>query len=168
MKLFRNFRIRRKLVVLFLIYALFITSYFSLQTFSKYISITNNRTGTKDVAKWDVELDTSSSTGVINLVSGNESTDQDYILSITSESEVAVDCSLLVTNLPTGIQISVDGQTTYTEDNHRIYIGNFCSFNANNINRTKSFVLTFIAPLETGVISNRQIGIDVSCTQRSI
>lgn len=168
MRFKKNYRTRRKLFVFVLMYALIITSYFSLHTFSKYISTTNGGTGTKGIAKWDVQLDTSTSSNVINLISGNSTNQQNYILSITSQSEVGVDCSLSVTNLPTGIQLSIDNQATFTESNNTIYVSNFSYFNANDQNSTKNYILTFIAPIDVSAISNQQIGIDVSCKQRSI
>ena len=168
MKRRTNFRDKRKLFVFLLAYTLFVTSYFSLHTFSKFVSVANSKTGTKDVAKWDVSLDTSSQANSIDLISGNTSNAQDYVLTVSSDSEVAVDCSLKITNLPSDLTLKIDGGTDIPVSNNQISVNNFCSFNANDSTNTKSFILTFIAPLNASVVSNRTININVTCKQRSI
>jgi len=163
-----TFRDKRKIFVFLLAYVLFITSYFSLHTFSKFVSVASSKTGTKDVAKWDVTLDTSSQANSIDLISGNTSNTQDYVLTVSSDSEVAVDCSLKITNLPSELTLKIDGGTDIPVSNNQIIVNNFCSFIANDSNSSKSFILTFAAPLNAGVVSNRTININVTCKQKSI
>lgn len=163
-----NFRDKRKIFIFILVYGLIITSYFSLRTFSKFISVANNKTGTKDVAKWDVTLDTSSAANSIDLVSGNTTNTQDYILTVSSLSDVAVECELVVSNLPTGVSMKIDNDVEYTQSSGIIRVNNFCTFVANDSNTDKSYILTFIAPLNSNVVSNRTININVSCKQKSI
>ena len=163
-----SFRDKRKLFVFILMYGFFVTSYFSLRTFSKFVSIANNKTGTKDIAKWDVTLDTSSAANSIDLVSGNTTNTQDYILTVSSDSEVAVECSITVSNLPSGLSMKIDNGVEHQESGGTITVNNFCTFTANDSNTNKSFILTFIAPINSNVVSNRTININVSCKQKSI
>ena len=123
-----NFRDKRKLFVFVLVYGLFVTSYFSLHTFSKFVSVANSKTGTKDVAKWDVTLDTSSAANSIDLISGNSTNTQDYVLTVSSDSEVAVDCTLNITNLPSELKLSIDGGQEIPVSGSQITVNNFCSF----------------------------------------
>ena len=167
MKMFKDYRKRRKLFVMFLIYLLLVSSYFSLHTFSKYVSVTNDKTGTKGIARWNIELDTSSSSNVLNLVSGNDTNEQTYLLTITSTSEVKASCSLEITNIPTGVQVKLDNEQPVTEVNNVVNIYDFCTFNANDQNNSRSYILKFIAPLNVNPISNQSIGIDVTCRQTS-
>ena len=166
--MFKNFdyRRRKKFFLIMLLYAFFITSYFSLKSFSKYTSIASNKTGVKSVAKWDVSLDTSSSGNTINLINGNTSASQDYLLSVTSQSEVGVNCDLNISNVPNGLKLVIDGTDEYTASNTEINVSDFCLFNANDANDTQNFVLTFVAPLDLATVSNRQIDINVTCIQR--
>jgi len=168
MKVFKDYRNRRKLFFIALIYAFLISTYLSLHTFSKYVSTTNDKVGTRGVARWNIELDTSSSSNIINLVSGNDTSQQSYVLSITSTSEVAAQCQLEVSNLPTGLQMQVDNGSLISESNHIIEISNFCSFNANDQNNTKSFILKFIAPIDVNSVTNQKVDINVTCKQKSI
>lgn len=166
MKLSYNNRRKRKFFLFLLIYLFFITTYVSLNTFSKYISVANNRNTTQGVAKWDVSLDTSSSGNTINLINGNSSSSQDYMLTVTSQSEVGVNCDLNILNVPNGLKLTIDGTYEYTASNSEIYVSNFCLFNANDINDTQNFVLTFTASLDIASEQGRQIGINVICAQR--
>lgn len=166
MKLSYNNRRKRKFFLFLLIYLFFITTYVSLNTFSKYVSVTNNKNATKSVAKWDVSLDTSSSGNTINLINGNSSSSQDYLLTVTSQSEVGVNCDLNISNVPNGLKLVIDGTDEYTASNTEINVSDFCLFNANDANDTQNFVLTFVAPLDLATVSNRQIDINVTCIQR--
>lgn len=166
--MFKNFdyRRRRKFLLILLLYAFFVTSYFSLRSFSKYTSVASNRTGVKSVAKWDVSLDTSSSGNTISLINGNSSASQNYLLSVTSQSDVGVNCDLNITNVPNGLKLVVDSVDEYTASNNEINVSDFCLFNANDANDTQNFVLTFVAPLDLAAEQNRQIDINVTCIQR--
>ena len=167
MKLSYDRRRKRKFFLFLLIYLFFVTTYVSLNTFSKYASTANSGTTTQGVAKWDVSLDTSSSGNTINLINGNSSSSQDYLLTVTSQSEVGVNCDLNITNVPNGLKLTIDGTYEYTASNTEINVSNFCLFNANDANDTQNFVLTFTAPLELAAEQNRQIDINVTCIQRS-
>lgn len=166
MKKIKDLRFRKKLFLFLFLYLFLITSFFSTHTLSKYTSTTGPKTGTKDIAKWDIDLDTSSSSGVINLVSGNTTSQQNYILTVSSLSEVAAECTLDITNLPSGVELSIDGGTPIQEQSGEIST-NLCSFQANDANNSRSFTLTFIAPLNVSAVQNRQLTVDVSCKQSS-
>lgn len=167
MKNTRRYRDKKKFLLFIFLYVFFVTSYFSLRSFSKYTSVAGNKTGTRGVAKWDVSLDTSSSGNTISLINGNSSSSQDYLLTVVSQSEVGVNCDLSVTNVPNGLKLTIDGIYEYTASNNLISANNFCFFNASDPNNTQNYILTFTAPLELDTVTNRQIEINVTCIQRS-
>lgn len=156
---------KKKYVLLLLLYYVIFTSFFVINTLSKY---TGDVQGDGDigVAKWDVSLDTTSSNSTLNLVAGN--TSQTYILSLTSTSEVAVDYSIKLTGVSSQVEVSVDGGTAMSPTAGEIIFTNVGSFDANDTTSTKSHSLTFSAPLGSSNVSNNQIDIDVIFTQKNI
>ena len=82
------------------------------RTFASYRSniITSGET---DVAKWELLVDGDRNS--IDLVPGGSSVS--YILSVTSKSEVSSTYSIIIDNLPNGVQIALD-EGDYVEHIH--------------------------------------------------
>lgn len=160
-------RLKRKFIIFLAVYAVLFTSYFSMRTFSKYTGRLDDKTGSMDVAKWSVSMDTTGSNSNLSLISGNNTASQTYTLSVTSTSEVALSCSLVATNVPNGVKINI-GSSTVQESSGQITIDNFGSFDASDQNSTKNYTLTFIAPIGTASVSNHEIDMDVICVQKQL
>ena len=84
---------------------------------------------------------------------------------MTSTSEIAIDYSLIITNVPTGVQIQIDDDSIYSENNHTITVMNLGFFSAEDINSTHNHKLTMILPLGISAINNQTLDIDVIFTQ---
>ena len=161
----RKMQLKRKIIMLFLIYLAIFTAYFSMSTLSKYTGISSGN-GNADIAKWDVSIDTTGSTNPINLVAGNG--EQNYNLKVTSNSEVGVKYSIFLSNVPSGIQVFLDGVSYSLQSGNKIICTDIGSFNAEDSNNEHNHTLTFKALLDSNVPNTNQIDIDVVFTQKEI
>lgn len=161
-------RLKKKFVFFFSLYFILLTSYFTIHTFSKYFNVIQKQ-GTVDVAKWNVSIDGETNSS-LDIISGNLQENleqQSYILTVTSASEIASDYSILIANVPDGIQVKINDDII-EENNNKILIENVGSFNANDINSTHNHILTFIAPPGAQELSEQEISIDVIFTQKDL
>lgn len=155
---------KRLFIFLFVYFALF-SSYYMTDTFTKCVG-SLNKNGTASVAKWEV-LVGSENAETFNIITGNTTenlSDQTYSFNITSNSDVAVDYSIILSNVPTGIQVVFDN-VTYYENNNVVTINNAGSFNASDLNNTHTHSFTFIAPVGTEIVKNNDVTIDVDFEQ---
>lgn len=156
--------LRRKLKNFLLLYFMFFTLYFTTITLSKYIGKINGNTIPVSVAKWEVALSTTTDT--LDIVSGNNT--QSYILKVTSTSEVAIDYSLIMSNLPDEIEISIDNGEYNNPTNNELVFNNIGSFDACDTNSLNEHVITFKAPLDSNIESVNEINLDVIFIQKEI
>ena len=142
------------------IYALFFVLCFSVITLAKYTGVISG-SGTAPVAKWDVRVSGEEAT-TDSIIIGN--TSKDYVLSVTSLSEVKVDYSILISDIPSDLVVKVDNEIK-THTNGSIVIDGV--FNANDTNSTHQYNLNFSVPINSDVINNETLKIDVTFTQAS-
>lgn len=162
-------RLKKKFVIFFSLYFILLISYLVSFTFSKFTS-SINKTSTLEVAKWDVSISGESNVS-LNVISGNTTENletQSYILSVTSVSEVSSKYSIKISNLPDGVQISIDNGEILTSNNNEIEIEDVGSFMANDLNTTHNHTITFMALDSVEETINQQIDIDVIFTQDSL
>lgn len=166
-----------KFIKFLIIYFIFLTLSFTIFTLSKYVG-TVNQSGTVTIAKWDVNLNTTTGNeGIVNdtlnITSGEVSQGgvrQDYRLTVTNSSEVAVIYTIIVKDLPTGIKVGIDDGTLQDQDaNHQVQFSNnsLYTMTASGSNRTKTHKLTFAAPLGTAEINNKGINVEVVFVQKN-
>ena len=159
-------KLKKKFVVFLLIYFILLTSYLTSFTFAKFVGRIEKETSL-EIAKWEVYTDTNdNSTNALNLVSGN--TSQNYILKVTSNSDVAIDYSVEISNLPNGIIISLDGGTFKTAKNNKIVFEDAGSFAAGSASVVNQHNLTFSTVLGSGNISSENIKINVIFIQNNV
>ena len=156
---------RKKKLIVFLIvfFLVFLSCVMVNRTFASYRSniITSGET---DAAKWEllVEGDRNS----IDLVPGGSSVS--YILSVTSKSEVSSTYSIIIDNLPNGVQIALD-EGDYVDPVDGIITFTDCG----RFNATDSFInnehrITFRATSSSGNVFNRELNIDIDVKQDNI
>lgn len=155
------FKIRKKTIIILI---LSIITFSSSYLLARYTSSVNGNDYAR-VAKWDVTYDTSDNgSDTINLISGNQT--GEYIIKVTSSSEVAVNYSIVLSNLPDEIEVKVDNGTYRTPINNIIEFNNAGSFSGNNINTTYTHTLTFNAPLDSNIVSTANVGIAIKFDQQ--
>ena len=163
---------KKKLTTFLLIYLILFTSYFSLITLSKYVGTTSG-SGTTTIAKWEVSTDTTDNlSNTVDVIIGN--TTQSYTLKITSTSDVKAMYSIVLSNVPSDVQVKLENSSTYPTyqtptNNNTITFSNvgYINANANSNDRTITHTLTFNVPIDSNTISARGINIDVIFNQAS-
>lgn len=133
-------------------------------TYSRFV--TNSETGIRTpLATWDVDvLPDVANPEVLELVSKNVSS-ASYALNVTSESNVASIYSLVITDIPSSITVSVDDGSVLTPSGGEIRINNLGSFSANSANKTKQHILTFYSSTDT-LVGSYQVKLNVVVKQR--
>lgn len=156
----KKFKFRKSTIIfLILIAVIFSSTYF----LAKYTSSLNG-SDSASVAKWNVSYNTNSTSGdVLNLVSGNVTSS--YTINVTSTSEVSANYSIILSNVPSEMEVKLDNGTYRTPTNNKIEFTNAGSFVGTDINRTFTHVLTFNAPLDADIASTSTIGININFDQ---
>ena len=166
-----------KFIMFLIVYFIFLTLSFTIFTLSKYVGRVN-KSGTVTIAKWDVGLDTNTGNegiinDTINITSGDVSQGgvrQDYRLTVTNNSEVAVIYTIIVKNLPAGIKVGIDDGALQDQDaNNQVQFTNNSLYTlaASGSNRTTTHKLTFAAPLGTAEVTNKGINVEVIFIQKN-
>ena len=126
----------------------------------------NSATSTESIssAAWNVSLNQTNIspnvTATIGAVNGS-----DYTLKLVNDSEVNVSYSITISNIPSGVDVKINGGSFLTPSNGTVTIPN-----AGTINYTGSPVevtrtLTFRANNGATVVNNQQVTIDVDFKQ---
>ena len=155
---------KEKYVVFILMFIAIFTLYFNFNTLSRYAG-TAQGNGSIQVAKWDVGIEDSLNSKIVNIVSGNS---ESYVLQVKSASETANNYSINLSNIPNDIQVQLDGGTTKSPTSGIVSFENVGTFNANSSGQTRNHTLTFISSLNTVAVTNCNIDIDVIFVQEEI
>ena len=119
--------------------------------------------GTLASSDWSVSLNQQGVENHLLIVQGG-ATDT-YTLNVTSESEVDVVYSIVISNLPSGVSISLDGGEAIPQSNNQVIISNAGTILYQDQERTKTHELTFIAAAGATLVTNQQVSIDVVMRQ---
>ena len=154
----------KKIFKYFLImYIFLISNIFITKTYSKIVSSVS-RKGNLAVAKFNVSAMFSNES--LNLISGNNI--ESYMLNVINNSEVAINYSIVISNVPDGITVSLDdGVFIDPDSNHQI---KFISGKLipTKDSATKSHLLHFKSLLDLNNLFNYEMQIEVVFTQESI
>lgn len=155
----KNEKIKKKFSTFLLVYFILFTSCFSIITLSKYIGVSIGD-GNKTVAKWEVSIDTSdNSSDTLNIIKGK--TTQNYILKITSTSETKAIYSVELSDVPNGLEASIDGVNFQTASDNKITFDNVGYINANDQEKTVTKTLSFRTQAGSEVLDENTININV-------
>lgn len=160
----KQIHIKNKYKSFLVLYFLCFSLFFTAETFSKFLSIINV-SGSLEVAVWDVALANPDAEDV-SLIAGN--TTQDFLLTVTSTSEIASNYSIVITNVPAGVSVKIDNGSEFTPENNVIIIPNVGSFEANDANSQHQHTITVIASIDTGVLDKEQLSLYLTFTQVEI
>lgn len=153
-------RRRRKRIVYLILMLITITNSYLLAKYTSNISSSHNT----NIAKWEVSYDTSdNSSDTLELVSGNNT--QNYILKVTSTSEVSASYSIRLSSVPSEMRVKIDNGEYKVPTNNTIEFNNVGSFTGSDLNATFTHTLTFEAPLEANISNTNDININMTFTQ---
>jgi hypothetical protein len=121
-------------------------------------------TGSIDTASWNVTRSHSQSGDSIDITPGTDT--DNYLLTVSSTSEVDVIYSIIISNLPNGVEVDLDNSGNFRQaDNGTITIRPAGTINYNDSIKTKNHTLTFRATSGATPISDQEIDIDVEFKQ---
>ncbi len=137
--------------------------FYAVYTFAILRSRTSG-SGLIDAATWSVTRSQSQSGDSLEIIPGI-STDS-YSLTVQSNSEVDVIYSIIISNLPTGVEVDLDNSGNYrTSSNGTIRISPTGTINYNDSIKTKNHTLTFRATNGAPLVTDQSINIDVEFKQ---
>lgn len=150
---------KKSIIIILFVLIIFSNSYL----LAKYTSVLNGSSNSS-IAKWSVSYDTNDNDGdVLSLISGNST--KDYIIKVTSTSEVSANYSIILTNVPNEMKVKLDNGVYKLPTNNTIIFENISSFGASDLNTTHTHRLTFNAPIDSNIASSTQVGINVIFNQ---
>ena len=121
-------------------------------------------TGSIRAATWSISRSQSASGDSLEVIP-ELSTDV-YNLTVTSTSEVDVVYTIIISNLPTGVEVALDNGTYQPSSNGTVRISNAQTvINYNDAVKTKNHTLTFRATSSAQVVSDQEIDVDVEFKQ---
>ena len=161
-------QVKKRLAIFLFVYFSLFASYYTTNTFTKCVGVLD-KSGSLSIAKWDVSLNPTTG-NTFNIITGNTSEnldDQTYSFTITNNSDVALSYNIVLSNVPTGVEVVYDN-VTYYESSNVVTITNAGSFLTTDLNNTHTHSLTFIAPAGTTSVTNNEVDIDVDFVQNSL
>ena len=154
-------RVKKRVIICSILIVVIVANSYLLAKYRSSFSGSDS----SSIAKWNVSYDdTDNATKEVNLVFGNQSIEQ-YTLKVTSISEVSSKYSIILSNVPSELEVSLDGGTYATPTNNRIVFSNVGSFSVSDINMTHTHTLRFNAPLNANIGSTNYVDIDIKFEQ---
>ena len=114
-------------------------------------------------ATWDVSLNQTGINNNITLVAGGAS--QSYTLKVRSDSEVDVVYSIVIGNIPSGVQASINGTDYQTPVDGTVTFTNAGAILYSSQNKENTHTIYLKSSSGTASISNRQLTVDVVVKQ---
>ncbi len=139
--------------------------FYTVHTFAMFRK-TSLGTGTLDTATWNVTRSQSQSGDSIDIYPGGAT--DNYILIVQSNSEVDVTYKIIISNLPSGVEVDLDNSGHYyipTDGTLTIQTANTV-INYNDDIKTKTHTLTFRATSGASLVAEQEIDIDVEFKQK--
>ena len=137
--------------------------FYTIHTFAIFRK-SGSATGTLTAATWSVTRSQSQSGDSIDLTPG-VATDN-YTLTVQSQSEVNITYSIIISNLPTGVEVDIDNSGNYRQaSSGTITISPAGTINYNDSTKIKTHTLTFRATSGASLVTAQEIDIDVEFKQ---
>lgn len=123
-----------------------------------------NSSATLDTALWSVSVDSNSNRS-LNLMP-NAGAAQ-FTIVLTSNSEVDTEYSIIVSNIPSGVDVKLDNGNfeSPASNSDTVTFSNVGTIIYDEGNNEKTHVLTFRANADAVIVSNQRVNIDVEFKQ---
>ena len=147
-----------KLIILVVILSFFVIPF----SFAVY-RVATNSSGDLISANWSVSLNQQGVNNYLSVIP--DSYNAGYTLNVTSNSKVDVVYTVIISNLPAGIEVSFDGGSFRSQSNNTITFTDIGSILYSDSVKTKTHTLTFRALTGSTLINNREVDVDVTFRQ---
>ena len=118
-----------------------------------------------NLAEWSVSLNQDNENNYLSIIPDPENVTASYTLNITSNSEVDLTYSIVIDDLPSGVSVKLDDGTFISEINHQVFFNSAGSISYDDVNKTKSHVLTFMASPNAEFVDEHEVNINVIVSQ---
>ena len=116
-----------------------------------------------DLAEWNVTLEQDGIDNDLTVIPGFEA--DTFTLNVKSLSEVDIKYTVNVSNLPSGIEASINGTDFYPEVNGVITFPNEFTILYSAINKINTHTLTFRGTNNSTYVNNRPVSVNVEAVQ---
>ena len=148
---------KKMIITLMLFPIIVLFTFYAVETFAIFRKSASG-SGSLDAATWSISRSTSQQDDSIDVIPGVSS--DTYDLTVQSASEVNVTYTIIISNLPASVDVSLDGGSSLPRTNNEIRV-TAGTINYNDSIKTRTHTLTFSAPSGTQPISEQEIDIDV-------
>ena len=145
------------LLIIVLILIFFVPSSFAVFKYMK------NGNGTISGAEWDVSLNQTGIDNTLTVIPGM--LNASYVVNVRSHSEVDVSYSIVVSSLPSNVEVSLDGGAYQTQTNNTITFSNVGTIGYRDETKEKTHILSFKAIDGVSYLSNQEVNVDVRFKQ---
>ena len=116
-------------------------------------------------AEWNVSLQQTGVNNNLTIIPGSVSAT--YTLNVRSQSEVDVQYDIVISNLSSGVEVSINGVNFTPESSGVVTFSNAGTIlhNASNDNKTNTHTLTFRAANGATYVNNRVVTVNVIAKQ---
>lgn len=114
-------------------------------------------------ADWNVSLNQTGIDDHLSVVTGSNTAT--YDLRVTSNSKVDVVYTVVISNLPAGVEVSFDSGAFQSQVNNTVSFTDVGTILYSDVNKTKTHTLTFKALAGATSITDKEVDIDVTFRQ---
>ncbi len=123
-----------------------------------------NSTGRLNLASWNVHLNQTNSNNSLTIIEGVQT--GTYTLSVTNDSQVDIRYSVIISNVPTGVEVSINNGTTFEpEQDHVVSFADVGTILFSDSDRTNEHTLIFRATSTSSPVTAQTVNIDVIAKQ---
>lgn len=148
----------RKIIVLFIMLSFFLIPV-------SFAICKNQAVGNSALvsAQWNVSLEQTGVENNLTVIPG--STTATYTLNVKSLSEVNIKYSIILGNLPSGIEVSLNGIDFYSPSNGTVTFSNAGTILYSSANKTNTHTITFRGGNGAIAVNNQSVTVDVIAEQ---
>ena len=117
------------------------------------------------LATWSVSMTDSGGDNHLSVTPDPNGVTADYVINVTSQSQVDIVYSVVVDNLPSGVSVAIDGGSFETAVNNKVTFSNYGSILYTAANKTNTHTITFKAASNATLVSNQEVSIIVLTKQ---
>ena len=141
----------------------FVLSFFIIPSTISMLKSSARATTELSLARWNVSLNQTGANDSLTIV--REGLNDSYTLSLTSTAEVDIKYDIIIKNLPTGVEVSVDNGSFVQQVNNVVTLTNVGTVLYTDSNKTKTHTLHFRAVSGATIVRDQTVDIDVLVEQ---
>lgn len=122
--------------------------------------------GSLTLATWDVSLNQANVNDHLSIIPSPNESVASYTVNVTNVSEVSITYVISISNLPTGVSVSLDGGEYVSENNQKVVFDEISPIAYNASNKNRSHILSFKASSSATYVNNAEVNINVVAKQQ--